>query len=262
MRNSLYSLTLTHDSIYKDVSVLPTHCVGYIITHDKVRVSYSDDPALNTLLTSRISQIVSDLRTSIVQPPQLRQKSQTLLPGTIMFEQCDINTLITLYSPLLQSLARNISLTTDRYSTFTYDDLLQDACLIVTDLYRKGYYVHGNLIKRAFINFVRLKLRKEPTHYSIISLSTPQQNKHDDDSLTLEDTLVDDVAETILDDIVTDTARKQRIAEQRDYVLTVISPRTYDQLIREYRTNTVPTGNGKLLQDIRRQLGVNINKKI
>lgn len=261
MRHSLYSIKLSHDDIYQDNNIVPPHCIGYIITTTIVRITYCDEPSLNTLSTAHLLTIINDMRVHKIIPTPLRQ-SQRLLPDTLTFEQCDINTLITLYNPLLQSLARRAHATTARF--FTYDDLLQEAYLVLATLYRKGYYIHGNMLQRAFVNHIRVLLRKEPTHYAMIPLSTPQDAAHahsDERDVTLDEQLIDEKVAEQFDNLLLDDARAQRIAEQRDYVLTVISQRTYDQLIREYRTNTTSTSNGKLINDIRRMLGINKRSK-
>lgn len=242
----LYKLVLSHDDIYQDNSIIPQHCVGFIIRDTNVIITYCDEPEINTLSTANLISYLTMLRVS-ASSAALPHCKQLIDKNTLWYEQADISTLCQLYTPLAHSLAR---LVFDSTSFFVLDDLVQEVYLIITSLYKKGYYVHGSLIKRAFVNHIRMLMRKEPTHWEIVSLQKHLKDSTED--ITLEDTIEDPASE----DFITALCLSDEQQEQKRQLLTVISQRQYDQLVREYRTNTVPTAMGKKIREIRRDLGL------
>lgn len=250
--NHLYQETFDIDSLYKDFSVVPPYCVGYIVRKTTVRVTYCDEPLYNQLSTARIYDIISDMR---VADRSLPPCNKLVDKDTIYYQQVPINTLYEIYKPLIKSLADKTYLTTSKY--FLYEDLLQDAYLVLTILYRQGYYVHGNLLKRAYINYIRKQLRKMPTHYDVVSLEQTVANKHDDDTLRLADQIEDVRATEELDSIIEDS--EHDILAKRQLVVAEIGERQYNELLRAYRTHTTDASTNSKIIKLRRRLNKNDN---
>lgn len=243
----LYKITLEHDDIYNDSSVLPAFCIGYIIRDTNVIVTYCDEPCMNTVPTANLVAYLTTLRVAL--PEDVPHCKRKIDKHTLWYEQADISVLCELYRPLAFSLANRI---VDSCSFFTLDDLVQEAYLVIAQLYKKGYYVHGALMRRAFVNHVRILMRKEPLHWDVVSLQQFVRKAGDGESVLLEETIEDPASGDFIDSILLTDEE----LSQKEQLLTIISKRQYDQLVREYRTHTVPTSMGKKIKDLRRKLGL------
>ncbi len=163
-----------------------------------------------------------------------------LTKRTIYFRQPSVEKMIFTYRNYIYSL----SLEQQRHwKDLELDDLLQTGNVCIFDLDRKGYYIHKQLLRTAFINKVLMSLRKDKYKPTIVSLDAPL-NLGEGDADIEDVLLVDDTIDEHFDNMANEQVRVAMNDERRRLVQLFITPRQYDQLVREY-ANKATTNSGR-----------------
>ena len=165
------------------------------------------------------------------------------------YKQPPLDKLITAYEPLVHSLARQQQM---HWRQIEYDDLCQMCRMVICTLYNAGYYIHKNLIRRAFTNEVLMYMRKYKHQPHLVSLDDKVCN--DSDNMCLKDVIPDKLQDENRQDEEDEEVSQQALIEQRDLVISIIGERQYDRLLAEYGTKTTTAWGQKTTHRIRQKL--------
>lgn len=251
--NNLFNLTYDIDvrydrskvvSEFADIFCDVTHIYSYIIYRKydtfvdeeqdeilsyKVDIKISEIPEYNTIDTSTLADEVLDkIEGPHNIPTTMAVAGYRLPPLEILYDALQ---------PLILSLAQK----QHRYwKKLPLDDLCQICALCLVKLYNGGYYIHKQLLDKAFCNEVLRTVRPEKYMPTMV----PYDMKVGDGSYTLAETIEDVDAADRLDDI-TISDKTELFEEQLKIVKEILTPRQYDQLLFEYGTkNTTGYGQG------------------
>lgn len=174
--------------------------------------------------------------------------------GIIGYDQPTLSILVEVMTPLVNSLVnreakRWLQLA---HGDLTYDDLMQMCYTCLCELYRKGYYIHKALLKRAFTNALYYKLRKSPRDTVIVSLTAPVHDT--DDLVTVQDTIPDIDEEYEREECENNEVESQILSEQREIIVNLIGERRYNDLIRAWRSKTVDNQSSATVNRLRKKL--------
>lgn len=176
----------------------------------------------------------------------------------ICYMQPQLDLLIKLYKPLIIHLAKEQH---HQWKYLEIEDLVQMCNLVICDLYYKGYYVHKRLIRRAYINYVLMHIRKDKNKPTTISFEQEYYMSDDDDAITVENKIPDNTMVEELDDKYTSEVDAKVLNEMKQLVIDFIGPRQYDQLLREYSNKSTTAWSRKLMTTIKAhmfELGINV----
>lgn len=169
----------------------------------------------------------------------------------IYHSQPNVELVIKLYKPLIIKLAKEQN---QRWQYLEMEDLIQMCNLVICDLYYKGYYIHKRLIRRAFINYVLMHIRKDKDKPIIISLEQEYSKTDDDDKVTVADMIPDTKAINEMNDKDDYEVHCRILEEVKDIVIDFIGPRQYDQLLREYANKSTTNWSRRLMLKIKAHL--------
>lgn len=165
------------------------------------------------------------------------------------YDQPMLSVLVEVMAPLVNSL---VNLEAKRWRQFSHDDLTQTCYMCLCELYRKGYYIHKALLRRAFTNTLYYKLRKSPRDVVIVSLTAPV---HDTDDLVMvQDTIPDIDEEYEREEYENKQVVNQILSEQREIIINLIGERRYNDLLREWRSKTVDNSSSVTVNRLRKKL--------
>lgn len=166
------------------------------------------------------------------------------------YKQPPLDKLLQAYEPLVHSLARQQK---TYWKQLEYEDLCQMCRLVICTLYKAGYYVHKNLIRRAFTNEVLMSIRKDKYKPIIVSLDKKIGNSEDNDIL-VRDLIPDKLQEEQMQDEEDYESLQTILKEQRDLVIEHLGQRTYDRLLQEYGNRSTTTWGQKVTFRLREWL--------
>lgn len=169
----------------------------------------------------------------------------------LCYKQPSLELLIKLYKPLVLKLSKEQK---ERWRYLEMEDLIQMCNLVICDLYYKGYYVHKNLIRTSFINYVLSHIRKNKSKPKILSLEQMYSKSDDDNEVRLADMIPDEKLLNEQDDNDIQEVYNKILHEMKDIVIDYIGIRQYDQLLREYSNNQTTDWSRKLMQRIKAHL--------
>lgn len=172
--------------------------------------------------------------------------------------QPPVELLIKLFKPLIIKLAKEQN---ERWQYLEMEDLIQMCNLVICDLYYKGYYIHKQLIRRAYINYVLMHIRKDKNKPTVMSLHQEYNKSDDDERVTLEDMIPDTSMVDGINDKYDCEVNKKVLEEVKEIVIDFIGRRQYDQLLREYGNKSTTNWSRKLMTTIKAHLfemGINI----
>lgn len=218
LRNKLNEIQVTIPSIYS--------CLLYYDDNYTFLLNIDQNQSNNTI---RLDTVIQELNDTI-----------DLSKKTIYFKQPSVEVMIHTYNNYIYSLSLEQQM---HWKNLELDDLLQIGYICIFNLDRKGYYVHKQLLRKTFINEVLRMLRVDKYKPTVISLDAPL--KLDEGNAEVEDLIpsVDTIAE-FFDNMTCEQDRIAMIDEQRRLVQLFVTPRRYDQLIREYG-NKITTNAGR-----------------
>lgn len=165
------------------------------------------------------------------------------------YKQPPLEKLLQAYEPLIHSLSRQQQ---TYWKNLEYEDLCQMCRLVICTLYKAGYYVHKNLIKRAFTNDVLMSIRKDRYKPTIISLDKPIGGETD--NMYVKDVIPDTSQIQHMQDEEDREAFMLMLQEQRELVVDMIGQRQYDRLLSEYGNNVTSSWGQKTTYRLREKL--------
>ena len=165
------------------------------------------------------------------------------------YKQPPLDKLIVAYEPLVHSLARQQH---TYWRQLEYEDLCQICRMVICTLYNAGYYIHKNLVQRAFANEVLMHIRKYKRQPVLVSLDDRIHNESE--NMTLKDVIPDIQQDNQRQDEEDEEVFKQALIEQRDLVIDMIGQRQYDRLLTEYGTKTTSAWGTKTTHRLRQKL--------
>ena len=204
-----------------------------------IRYRVSEDERYNTLLPN---DVICDVMKTIETD---KQCSGNYIIG---HKQPPLELMIELYEPLICRLAREEH---RRWRVLEYEDLCQICRLTLVTLYNKGYYIHRNLLEKAFSNEVLQELKTCVLDYEIVSLETKMDTHGDAEKLSLKDTIkdIDEEIEKEERDV-----KEQNLAifnEVKDIIVDAIGTRQFEQLFNDYANGHTDAWSRRKLQSVK-----------
>lgn len=139
--------------------------------------------------------------------------------------------MLELFSPYLIKLSKYHY---SRWKTyFDYEDILQEANLVLLTLYRQGYYINKFLLARSVSNAINMKLRKRRNEAETIYLDDVFNGSDSDKGLTIGDT-IEDETQHIEEDYCNECYNKCLYDKVKEIIVVRYGPRTFDQLLSDY----------------------------
>lgn len=245
------SIPLTLDTYVDDI-VTPlsnySHIYSYIVYKQPhgylVDILYSKTARYNTIPVDTLAvQIYKD----ILRP----RRDLRLTSNIVTYAQPPLEILITTYKPLVYRLAFR----QHRYwQDVEIDDLIQMCNLRICILYQQGYYIHAGIINRSFINHVLQFLKPERYKPQMIPIDEVVPGT----DIPLVDTIIDesvtDEFTDVEDDVNGSTLHDEIICEGIRTVKDFLTPRMFDQMLRQYSTNTTDNTTRVMMSRLKRQL--------
>lgn len=179
----------------------------------------------------------------------VQAREQEIDKRVVGYKQPPLDKMLQAYEPLVHSLSRQQQ---TYWKNLEYDDLCQMCRLVICTLYKAGYYVHKNLIKRAFTNEVLMSIRKDRYKPTIISLDKPVG--HDSDNMYIKDVIPDTSQLQKIQDEEDDEVFMTMLKEQRELVIDMIGQRQYDRLLSEYGSGSTSSWGQKTTYRLRERL--------
>lgn len=217
-------------------------------THWQVNILYSKNKIYNTLLVENVIQRVIESETK--QDDHLQ-----LIDNVRAYAQPPLEILLVTYRPLIYRLAVQQH---QYWPQIELEDLLQMCNLRICVLYQQGYYIHKNLLTRSFVNDVLMFLRPEKRKPKIESLDQLLVSQDAENNISLIEMVEDETAQHDLDEVTNDVDGITLEQEIKNKMLEVIrdfvSPRMYDQLLREYGNKTTTNNTRVMINRLKGQL--------
>lgn len=139
---------------------------------------------------------------------------------------------------------------------FSKDELMSMLYFSITKLYKKGYYLHNNLVYRSFINEVNMEVNKLKKHQDDIPIDTPIGTDSSDNTITIGDTLIDqdetDKANELTHYTLTDYWQDM-FELVKSTMLEEMSQLSFDRILLQLETKTIDNATAKKLQKLRTQ---------
>ena len=140
---------------------------------------------------------------------------------------------------------------------FAKDELVSTLYLVIVKLHQKNYYLHKNLVYRAFLNELNMECRRLKHHQDDMSIDQPVQGDTDDDApMTLKDQIVDPVSIDITQQLTTYTLKdywEDTLEIIKKAMLSHMSRLSYERLLFQIEHKCIDNANSKLLQRLRIQ---------
>ena len=192
--------------------------------------------------------LANDVIVEVIQAIE-RDKQQTN-KKVIAYRQPPPSLIVSLYEPLVQTLARNMR---RHWRHLELEDLCQMARLSICTLYKAGYYIHRRLIERCFTNDVLRAIRHERNAPTITSLNNIVAGK-DGNDCELGDLIPDEALITHLQDEEDNDIRRKVTDAMRSFVIQEVGERQYDLLLSEYTSNCTTTRTQKLVYRLKNKV--------
>ena len=162
----------------------------------------------------------------------------------IGYKQAPLPVLLSILEPLTNSLA---SAQHQHWPRLELDDLCQMCRLCIITLYNKGCYIHKSIVQKSFSNMVLMSIRKE--RYAPTFVSIEQLREHEDghQQFQIEDPSSLDHTSALEDE--------EEYARMRSLVINELSPRQYDQMVREYRSKTTTQATVNKVKSLKKKFG-------
>ena len=209
-----------------------------------VDVLYSKTPRYNTI---PIDAVIFQIHRDILH----RNKSLRLSNNIITYAQPPLEVLTATYKPLVYRLAFRQH---KYWQDVEVEDLIQMCNLRICILYQQGYYIHAGIINRSFINHVLQFLKPERYCPAMVPLDTLVPGTDVPITDTIVDPTTDDEFQAVEDDADTLSLHEEITQEAIRTVKYFLTPRMFDQLLREYSTNMTSNNSRVMMTRLRRQL--------
>lgn len=236
--------------LYISDNILDDEVYSYILY-----ANYKDDKCVSYRLDYNVSQqcayntihkcdIVNDVYTAIMVHDVDQHKR------ILAFQQPPLELIIQLFDPFVKNIAKSQSM---QWKQMDYDDLCQTCRLVMCILYNKGYYLHENLVRRAFLNEVLKQARKQRIDQDTVSIYTPI-GSDDEEKITIEDTLRDEQAIEQQEHQEHEEMIQAIFSELKQYIIDVYGKRAFDQLYFEYSTGNTTSIGRAMMKRLRKRL--------
>lgn len=201
-------------------------------------ISYrlSDDDDCNNILLSDALEVIVD---NILHDKGDRK--------VLCFGQPTIDMMVEIYRPAIEKLALTELNRWSQYRIFDFDDMCQIGYLCMCELYNKGYYLHYQLIKRAFQNRILEEMRRHQNDPTLSSLEDElrKTSNADGDKLTLADITKSEDEDTSMEDA------KELFEAVKEYLVKMMGPRQFEQLYKAYVKESTSQSDRDLMSKIR-----------
>lgn len=188
--------------------------------------------------TIKITTVIMECTKTILDSKEKEQ--QKVLIG---FKQPPLELILKLYEPLVTKLANAQS----KHWPIEYYDLCQICRMCIVILYKKGYYIHKNLINTTFIRQILQEMRINERQQEAISFHNLSKNDVEYMEYIEDDSALEEFDAVLYED-------EDLLEKRRNKVIDIIGKRTYDQLLREYRTKSTTSSTRKLVNKLKNQL--------
>lgn len=221
-------VTILNDWLSNDLMLysylVRTHIEDKKITSYTVQVCVSQVDRYNTILKQEAILAIADC---------IYKDNQEYVIG---YGQPPLDVMCEVFEPLVNKLSQEMA----SQWNVPFEDMKQMCYLCMITLYRKGYYVHKNLLTRTLVNYILVSMRKEyrqkPENYPG-DLSLDATIKGTDTPLL---SVVEDVRQTeLLKEIEEQEWREQLTRDRRDLVISKIGERRYEDLVLKVKTGTL-----------------------
>ena len=210
--------------------------VGWTIEYN---IAQTDE--YNTL---KYTDIIDDIVNTIICS---RDKTAVV----IGYKQPTLELMTKLYEPFLHRLAIDQS---NKWAELEYEDVLSICWLVMTKLYRKGYYIHKTLLIKSLNNAILTELRHSRNKPEVVSLEKLFYDNGQDDALSIADTVPDTNAESYKDDKENDEVLQLIFNEIKDILIDNMGQRQFDQLFRDYSNKNTTAWSRKKMQTVKNLL--------
>lgn len=160
------------------------------------------------------------------------------------YEQPPIEIMCEVYAPLVKTLARKQQ---RWWKNIKFNDLVQQCYCTMCELYRNGYYIHKNLLSRAFANDILDYSRRHKVENEImVSLDTIISGT--DDTLLMKDIICDISEVERRQDELDNEADRVMLAEVKRMVIDKIGIERYNELLIDYSSGSKTQGKNTALK--------------
>lgn len=171
--------------------------------------------------------------------------------STIKFRQPSIELMMDVYKNYVYTLAIE---QLHHWQDLELDDLLQIGNICIFNLSRKGYYIHKQLLRQTYMNMILQLIRKDKHKPAMMSIDAvinfdEGESNGEQSPLAYDNSFAEQQDEQMDKDV-----RDEIIADMRALVQIFITPRQYDQLIREYSNKMTTTEGRKKVNDLKNKL--------
>lgn len=221
---------------------------GNILEDFLVEFLVSQSEEYNTL---EIEDSVADI--ALIIHNAIEQQKKKYVIG---YKQPPLEIMLELYEPLVQTLARQQK---TFWQKLELEDLCQICRMVICILYNAGYYLHKNLIQKAFTNEVLATIRKDK--YAPLIVSMNKTIKSDEGRCEYGDLIPDTQALIQQQEDEEREAMDYILTEMKDLVIAEIGQRQYDSLLRDWRNGTTTGQSQKQvfrLKEMFKQLGITL----
>lgn len=252
LRARLYKKENNHCNLLHNMLDKFKYLYSYIV-YDKleywqVDILYSKTKQYNTIPVNKLIE-------QVINSEKNPDKSLQLSNNICGYCQPPLEILLVTYKPLIYKLAVQQH---QYWPQVELEDLLQMCNMRICVLYQQGYYIHKNLLTRSFVNDVLMFLRPDKRKPRVDSLDQMLMSTDGENNVTLVDTIEDEHAQDELDEIIDEadgiTVEQEIKNKMLEVIKEFITPRMYDQLLREYGNKTTSNNTRVMVNRLKSQL--------
>lgn len=252
LRVQLYKNRNNHEKLLHDLLDKYNYLYSYIVYDKKeywqVDILYSKTKQYNTIPANKLIE-------EVIKSETVHDKSLQLSNNICTYCQPPLEILLVTYKPLIYKLAVQQH---QYWPQVELEDLLQMCNMRICVLYQQGYYIHKNLLTRSFVNDVLMFLRPDKRKPRVDSLDQMLMSTDGENNVTLVDTIEDEHAQDELNEIIDEadgiTVEQEIKNKMLEVIKEFITPRMYDQLLREYGNKTTSNNTRVMVNRLKSQL--------
>lgn len=252
LRARLYKNKGNHKELLCNMLNKFKYLYSYIVYDKKeywqVDILYSKTKQYNTI---PVDKLISE----VIKAESIKDKSLQLSDNICTYCQPPLEILLVTYKPLIYKLAVQQH---QYWPQVELEDLLQMCNMRICVLYQQGYYIHKNLLTRSFVNDVLMFLRPEKRKPRVDSLDQMLISNDGENNISLVETIEDEHAQDELNEIIDEadgiTVEQEIKNKMLEVIKEFITPRMYDQLLREYGNKTTSNNTRVMVNRLKSQL--------
>lgn len=213
-----------------------------------IQCNISQTERYNTLT---VDDVVNDIINIILNYEEIN--NDILAKGVLGYKQPPLELMLEAYDPLVNKLAMQQS---EHWKQYERCDLCQICRMVMINLYRKGYYLHKELIRKCFINELLLEMRNDKYKPTVMSLDDvfykPITSGSED--LTFADIIKDTSEELVEQEKRISEAEMLIFNELKDIIVDLIGIRQWNEFYRDYVNKHTTAWSRKTLMKIKNHL--------